>query len=298
VPVDQASVRKNGTANATDSILSEMRFQIPENRLQSNNGLLRSDLIILNIIATNANNGWKRPIYFTSPFGELGFGQYLRKEGLAYRLVPVKPNEESSKWMINIYQKPNNTNDEYQKMMNKFVFDSRKGTYFDEENRRHVLNIRNAYAEAAGSMADEGKKPEALKLLEKSETLISAEKLPYAMTSRGNAHNINGMAYLEACYKAGNMQLAQTVKTALKKDLDQQKSYYEYLRTDRPELFSAFDGREGEAARNEYFIQLLNDLVAKYEPQTTKPPAEGPVNITNKPGADSVNKKDSLKKPK
>jgi hypothetical protein len=298
VPVDSAMVRKNGTVNATDSILSEIRFQIPENRLQSSTGLLRSDLIILNIIATNAAQGWKRPIYFTAPFGDLGFGQYLRKEGLAYRLVPVKPKNEESKWMIRIYQKDNNTEDQFQKMMNKFVFDSKKGVYFDEENRRHVLNIRNAYAEAAGSMADEGKKQKALELLQKSETLISAEKLPYAMASRGNSHNINGLAYLEACYKAGNIQLAQNVKAALKIDFEQQKKYYDYLKADRPDLFTAFDGRDGEATRNEYFIQLFAELVKKYEPETVKPPTEGLDKIINPKGTDSVIKKDSGNKPK
>lgn len=298
VPVDSAAARKNGTVNATDTILSELRFSLPQNRLQSGNGLLRSDLIILNIIATNAANGWKRPIYFTSPFGELGFGPYLRKEGLAYRLVPVKPKDEASKWMINIYQKDNNTEDEYQKMMNKFVFDSKKGVYFDEENRRHVLSLRNAYAEAAGTMADEGNKQKALELLQKAETLISAEKMPYAMTSRGNSHNINGLAYLEACYKAGNMQLAQTVKGALKKDFEQQKKYYEYLKAERPDLFVGFDGRDGEAARNEYFLQLFAELVKRYEPEAANKPTEGPVNITNRPGPDSLNKKDSGNKPK
>jgi hypothetical protein len=298
VPVDSSMVRKNGTVTATDSILSEIRFQIPQNHLQPNNGLLRSDLIILNIIATNAANGWKRPIYFTSPFGELGFGPYLRKEGLAYRLVPVKPKNEESKWLINIYQKDNNTDDEFQKMMNKFVFDSKKGVYFDEENRRHVLSLRNAYAEAAGSLADEDKKQEALKLLEKSETLVSAEKMPYAMTSRGNTHNINGLAYLEACYKAGNMQLAQTVKGALKKDFEQQKKYYDYLKAERPDLFAGFDGRDGEASRNEYFLQLFGELVKRYEPETAKPPTEGATNITNPSGPDSLNKKDSNKTPK
>lgn len=294
VPVDTARVRKNGTVTATDSVLSDIRFVLPEKRLQSNNGLMRSDLIILNIIATNAKNGWNRPIYFTSPYNELGFGQYLRKEGLAYRLVPVQPKNQASDWLINIYQKDNNMDDEYQKMMNKFVFESPKGIYFDEENRRHVLNLRNSFAESAGNMADAGKKEQALKLLEKSEKLISADHLPYAMVSRGNQHNINGLAYLEACYKVGNMQLANTVKAALKKDFEQQKKYYDYLKTDRPDLFAGFDGRDGEAARNDYFLQLLSELVKRYDPETAKKEAEQlPVNMIKPLGADSAANKDS-----
>ncbi len=62
----------------------------------------------------------------------------------------------------------------------------KKGVYFDEENRRHLLNIRSVYAEAAGNMADKGKKEEAQKLLDKVEAGIDPGNLPYAMVSRFN----------------------------------------------------------------------------------------------------------------
>ncbi len=98
VPVDTSLVRKNGTVNPSDSVLSDMLFEIPESKLNEG-GLLRSDLIILNIIASNA---WKRPIYFTSPYGELGFRQYLRKDGMAYRLVPVKIKYPQTNWVADL----------------------------------------------------------------------------------------------------------------------------------------------------------------------------------------------------
>src|SRR5207249_3079708 len=58
IPVDTNYVRKNGLVNPNDSILSELRFELPKNSIQ------RNDLMILNIIAAN---NWKRPIYFTAP---------------------------------------------------------------------------------------------------------------------------------------------------------------------------------------------------------------------------------------
>ena len=51
------------------------------------NALFKNDLAILNIIAANK---WKRPIYFTMPYNKLGFDNYLRRDGMAYRLVPVE----------------------------------------------------------------------------------------------------------------------------------------------------------------------------------------------------------------
>jgi hypothetical protein len=94
------------------------------------------------------------------------------------------------------------------------------------------------------------------------------------------------------------MQLAHSVKDALKKDFEQQKKYYDYMKAERLELFADFDGQDGEAARNEYFLRLFGELVNKYEPDAAKQPTEGPVNITNPKGADSLNKIDTGKKDK
>jgi hypothetical protein len=84
------------------------------------------------------------------------------------------------------------------------------------------------------------------------------------------------------------------VKAALKKDFEQQKKYYDYLKTDRPDLFAGFDGRDGEATRNDYFLQLLGELVKRYDPETAKKEAEQlPVNMIKPLGADSAANKDS-----
>ena len=53
VPVDKALVLKNGTVNPKDSVVSEVRFEIPKS------ALMKNDLAVLNIIAANK---WSRPI--------------------------------------------------------------------------------------------------------------------------------------------------------------------------------------------------------------------------------------------
>jgi hypothetical protein len=225
VPVDAEMARKNGIVNAGDSVLAEMQFEIPMNKLKG--GLVRSDFIILNIIASNQ---WKRPIYFTSNFGELGFGQYLRKDGMAYRLVPAISNSTSD-WISQPTSLNHNTDSMYKVMMSMFEFGgaNKKGVYFDEENRRHILSIRSLFAEAAGNLADIGKKEEAQKLLDKVEAGINPENLPYAQVSRYDGHNQTGILYLEACYKAGNYALAEKVKIAIDKDFQQQLNYYKMM---------------------------------------------------------------------
>ncbi len=290
VPVDVEQVRKNGIANPSDSVLSELRFEIPQSKLEG--GLVRSDFIILNIIAWNAANGWNRPIYFTSAFGELGFAQYLRKDGLSFRLVPVATKQPQANWVTDQAMRQmrlggtqirdNNTDTMFNNLMTKYEFGGadKKGVYFDEENRRHILNLRALYAEAAGNMADAGKKEEALKLLDKVEKGIDPANLPYGMTSRYNSHNQTTLVLLEACYKAGKADLAEKVRLDLRKDLEQQQTYYNYIRDSRPELYGGFE--RSEAPINEIMLEVLGLIEKKYAPQVqATTPAEGPNTITN-----------------
>jgi len=300
VPVDTALVRKNGSANASDSILPEIEFEIPEIKLQG--GLYRSDLIILNIIASN---GWKRPIYFTSPYGELGFGNYLRKDGMAYRLVPITVKYPQINWIADqtlrqarlggTQIRDNNTDFMYDNMMNKFEFGgaNKKGTYFDEENRRHLLNLRALYGEAAGNMADGGRKEDAQKLLDKCEAGMLTEDFPYAMTSRYNSHNQTTFIYLEACYKAGKTDLAEKVRLAVRKDLEQQKKYYDYIKINRPDLFGGYD--RSEAPINDAMLMVLDAIEQKYAPETQPKTNEGKPTIVNPAMSDSSGKDTSGK---
>lgn len=307
VAVDTAFVRKNGTVNPGDSVLPQMLFEIPENKLKA--GLSKSDLIILNIIAANK---WKRPIYFTSPFGDLGFGQYLRKDGLSYRLVPIvnkfpQQNWEAERKISEIEQRiqqglpgaqirDNNMSVIYDNLMKKFGFGNAatKGVYFDEENRRHLLNIRAIFAEAAGNLADAGRIDDAKKLLDKAEAGILPANLPYGMVSRFGGHNMTSLIYLEASYKAGKKDIADRVKKDLRKDLEQTQQYHNYLKAEKPELFNNL---QYEAIINNAFIEVLTALESKYDPQAqtpAKPNQERTTTITDglsKP--DSMNKNDS-----
>lgn len=305
VPVNVESAKKNGLFNTTDSALSEMVFEIPQNKLSG--GLVKSDFIILNIIASNAANGWKRPIYFTAPFGELGFAQYIRKDGLSYRLVPVANKFPQQNWMVDqalrqqrmggTQIRDNNTDFMYNNLMTKYEFGGadKKGVYFDEENRRHILNLRALYAEAAGNMADAGRKDEAQKLIDKLEAGIRTDNLPYAMTSRYNGHNQTGLILLEACYKAGKTELAEKIRKDIRTDLEQQQKYYEYIRSNRSEYYGGFE--RSEAPINDAMLMVLSAIESKYgqqpKPATTIEGANPTIVNPAKPG--TATGKDTVK---
>jgi len=213
VPVDMNTVRSNGTVNATDSVVNEIRFEI------SRNILMKNDLAVLNIIAANK---WKRPIYFTSPGSQgLGFDNYLRADGMSFRLVPVPVDQR------------NNVNTAFagKVMMDKFAFGNAatKGVYFDEENRRHLFSIRQAYAEAATAMAQQGNKEQARALLQKVDKGMNEDNMPYGITSRGNQHNMVSVQLVDAAYKAEDQQLAAKISGKVRKDLSEQLAYYAFL---------------------------------------------------------------------
>lgn len=267
VPADEATVRANGTVNPTDTV-GDVLIDLPDGK----NYIMKNDIAILNIIAANK---WKRPICFTAAYTaqELGFGNYVRKDGLTYRLVPVKNNTGfNTDWMVD-------------KLMNKFGFASAniKGVYFDETNRLHLNTIRMAYAEAAANVADQGNKELAKQILDKANKGILEENMPYAMVSKNNQHNYFSFKFLEACYKAGYKELADHVSKALHKDFEQQMSYYKQLSDSRQ------DAMKQEIMGAQQLMQMLSMMDAQYKGNTPNLNPELPGIISNSP--DSGNKK-------
>ncbi len=247
IDVDENFVRSNKTINPGDTAVRQVLIDIPEKK----NYIMKNDLAILSIIAANK---WKRPIYFTAPYtgSELGFSQYLRKDGLSFRLVPVKNNKAiNTDWMVD-------------KLMNKFGFGGAniKGVYFDEQNRLHLNTIRMAYAEAAESLADENRKDEAKKVLDKADKNILNENHPYAMVSKNNQHNYYSLKFLEASYKAGYKELADKVSRALRKDFTQQITYYNSL----PEAKQ--DAMKQEIQGAQQFLQMLDMMDGQFKEGT------------------------------
>lgn len=211
VPVDASVVRKNGTVNANDVVEDQLMFTIPKGVL------VKNESAILNIIAANK---WERPIYFTSPRigSELGFGEYLRADALAYRLVPVKNSNVNQDWSYDV-------------LMQKFRFGNadKPGVFFDEENRRHLNSIRLTFAQVAIDLADAGNKEKARELLRRCDKHLLESNFPYGMVSRHQQHNQISSQFLIAVYKAEDKELAKKVADALRKDLEQQITYFNSL---------------------------------------------------------------------
>lgn len=171
IPVDSALVMNNGTVRPeeADSILSVLQWSIKDR------AITKSQIIVLDILA---HNNWKRPVYFSataSPESYLGLDPYLRNEGFALRLVPVKmKGDENFEGYIN-------TGVLYNKLMNIYRYGNmdNPSVYLDETNTRIMNNLRTMFGRLAKQLVKEGKNKEAIAVCDKCLATIPHESLAY-----------------------------------------------------------------------------------------------------------------------
>lgn len=136
--------------------------------------LYKSDLIMLDIIASN---DWKRPIYFSSTLGGssyLNLKEYMQLEGYAYRLLPVKVPGASDGYV--------NADVMYGNMMNKMFWREldNPNTYYDNTYLGSpVATARIAFLRLTGQLIADGRKDEAKKAIERSLTTMPDKSIPY-----------------------------------------------------------------------------------------------------------------------
>ena len=156
VPVDREAVKAMGYVPTEDTA------RIIDNLVWTLNkpALYKSDLLMLDMLA---NNGWKRPIYFSTTLSNsnyIGLKEYMYMEGLAYRLMPVK-NPGAQEGVIN-------TPVMYKNMMEmRFKGLDNPNAYFDENYKRFPLNARKSYYMLAAQLVNEAQVDTGAKKAEK-----------------------------------------------------------------------------------------------------------------------------------
>ena len=140
-----------------------------------------------------------------------------------------------------------------------------KGVYYDEENRRHLNSIRSAYADLAIDLANNGRKEDARKVLEKVDKMMLEENFAYGMASRGNMHNRNSLMFLEACYLSDAKGLIEKVAASVKKDLQQQIKFYNSLSGLKA------DNMEDEKRMTESYLDGMEKMKTIYNPALVIP---------------------------
>lgn len=153
IPVDKKAVVARGlvaqqdTAQIVDCIAIDLA-NAPAVRGKGYISL--SELLMLDIIATNASEGWPRPLYWCMTVGDeyhLGLTEYMRGVGMTHQLVPTR--QEGL---------PARTDRAYD-VVKKYKWggaDSPDSPYFDETARRMLISTRQSMLDVCNELLNEG----------------------------------------------------------------------------------------------------------------------------------------------
>lgn len=192
VPVDSATVMREKVITVKDTarLVKSIKWTINRQYLTKN------DLMVLDLIA---HNNWKRPIYFAVTTGSeayLGLEEYFQLEGLAYRLTPIKNNENEMAVGGRV-----NTDVMYDNVMNKFAWGGldKPGVSLDENCTRMASNMRMQMATLAGALISKGQKKKAEQVLD-----LCLEKMP----DENVRYEATLYTIIAGYYQLGNMKKA------------------------------------------------------------------------------------------
>jgi len=239
LPTRNLSMPLPPDATKDTALMDKIYFKVKDD------GLMKNDLTIMNIIAANARNGWKRPIYFNGSYPNrediLGLSPYMRMEGIVYRLAPFDRND---------YNKVTNevNNIDVGKSLNYFTKMYQYGgaetkhVYFDEKNRVMLMAYRINSIQLAERLSSLNRKKEAENLLDVMLQHVTPESYPHDQIS---------MMMVMAYYHAGAFEKGKALSRTLEADLKQDITWIK----DLPENQAA--SAENDLRKDENMLQQL-----------------------------------------
>lgn len=179
LPVDKRALRDESelfiSHEDTSQIESPMRWQLNGRPYSPEfNVLYGADVAALNIIETNAKQGWERPIYFAvtvAPDGLLDLQEYFQLEGQAFRIVPIRHQEVPMGRIV-----PDITPERLKQF--KFTNLDDPSVYYDENIRQMTDNYRNIFSQTAERLAAAGRVEEGRELLDIIMTQMPLDVIP------------------------------------------------------------------------------------------------------------------------
>ncbi|MBP5589961.1 MAG: DUF2723 domain-containing protein [Bacteroidales bacterium] len=172
IPVDADKVIAAGIVGIEDSAKI-----VPYIDIDLGSSILKNQLILIDILA---HNDWKRPIYFLSAYNDdvMGLEPYLRNEGFAYRLIPIKGTDNGWSDFGTI-----DTEILYDNMMNKFSWgganDPKVNLDYSHQRNLAIMRARLNYTKLAKALASEGKYEKAVEVLDRCLTELPLERINY-----------------------------------------------------------------------------------------------------------------------
>lgn len=251
LPVDKNAVVANGVVKESDlpRVVDRVKFSI------KGNNLMKGTIVMLDIIATNAENGWKRPIYFTTTTSDntySGLQKYFRHEGLAYRLVPIK-SDWAQRGMID---------DDllYKRVMEDYEWGNMdKGTLFLDHKATLVpRTLRSLFAQLSRNFLFSGDTTKCLNVANQS-----FDKMPESIMRMDNGLK---SYYIDLYNAAGDKETATAKLTELATDIEEQAKYYmNFNKSASLDLKNQMRNKIGQLARDARDAKSIADRIGLKE---------------------------------
>ncbi len=175
------------------------------------NDLYKSDLIMLDIIATN---NWERPIYFSSTLATsnyLNMKEYMQIEGYAYRLLPVFVPGANDGYV--------NSDLMYSNLMTKMAWrelDNPNSYYDNTFLGSPVFTARIAFLRLVGQLIAENKMDKAKLALNKILTVMPDKSIPYDQITAN---------YIRPLFQLGENKKAMDIATIMATRADENLNF-------------------------------------------------------------------------
>ncbi|MBT8187601.1 MAG: DUF2723 domain-containing protein [Croceitalea sp.] len=242
IPVNKKNVLESGLVKPEDAdlILDYIDIDLPQSALPKNR-ILMLDLL--------ANNDWKRPIYFSGGSFDraeyIWMKEYLQLDGLVYKLVPIKTENESP------YEMGRIDTDLMYNIVKKWDWGnaSSPNIYHDPQTRSQGLSFRGNLARLSEKLIEENKIEKAKEIIEIAMTNMPFEHFGFYTFVE---------PFLDGYYKVGEQQKARALFEKLKKVYQERLSYYAGI--PRDEQYNRIEDilADMEAYRRNIDILILN----------------------------------------
>lgn len=156
IPVDKRKVIERGLVAPADSakIVDRIEVDLSQTSAYRSKGYLSlGDILMLDIVATDAAEGWQRPVYWACTIGDeyhVGLTPYMRTVGMVHQIVPTVQESKNAR-----------TDRSYEVIADRYLFgirttDAAKMPYYDETASRMLASTRGTMLITAEELLAEG----------------------------------------------------------------------------------------------------------------------------------------------
>jgi hypothetical protein len=226
IPVNKQEAIESGIVTVADTanILDRVPFTI------NKSNLIKDELAILDIIATNA---YKRPIYFAvtcQPGKMMGLQDYMQLEGLALKLVPIRSQSDPLYSVIGsgrvaadkVYDNIMKQGEGDERYFRWGNFDN-EDLFVDRSYMPSVQSHRLVMLRTAGDLLNRGDKEKAVEMVDQYFEAFPHMNFPY---------DINSVYFIEKYVQADANEQAKTHLEILANEMQEKLIFFESLDAD------------------------------------------------------------------